>query len=885
MLPISLTFDFTNQVDGTAAFDATAVYDKIAIFPNFGAEGSAVGAQTFYFDDIAVGAAPPPPAFETLTFDDMALTYTLRGFGGAEDSSVQPDPDDAGNNTVRINRADNAATFAGTVVSTFANESSGVIPLDAMNTQMSMRVRAPAMGIPIRLKIENSGNDGISVETEVMTTAADTWETLTFDFTNQVDGTAVFDANAVYDKIAIFPNFGAEGSAVGAQTYYFDDIAVGAGGGGNTSAGDFETGMATFNDFEGGAATVIANPDMSGINTSAQVGQMQKFAGATFGGSTLQLPTPVALAAGDSYLMKVRSQRPVDVLLKLESQGDERTATHSGSGTWEELCFDFTDVTVAEITGITLIFDNGTVGDAANDPDNWTFQFDDIVQTSDPCPAPPAPMFETITFDDPDTTYTLTDFGGNGSTITNDPEGGMNMVVQAVRSAGAEVFAGTTVSTLPGDQIIQPIDADNLVMQARVYSPVAGVTVRLKIEDAENNAIFIETDTTTGAVNTWETLTFDLGNPVNGTFDAANTYNRISIFFNFGATGADAGEQIYFFDDLGLAPPPPVFETITFDDAAITYSLVDFGGNASSIVADPTDAANMVAQAIKSDSAQVWAGTTVSTLPGDQIVQPIDADNLVMSVRVYSPIAGATIRLKVEDASNPGIFIETDTMTTAVDTWETLSFDFGNPAGGMFAAANTYNRISIFFNFGVDVSTAGELTFLFDDIAVGGGNTGGGGAPGELAVNGSFESGDFTGWTIFENNGSATVVDTDANDGMFSARGVAARNQNPTFKQEFLAVGTVTPGQSVTVSFDMRGSAGAGGVIFPELFSEAAVGATNEILETIAVPPADWTTFSYTTTTGADVTRGITFQIGVVCGDVPGCFADVFIDNVSISLN
>ena len=114
---------------------------------------------------------------------------------------------------------------------------------------------------------------------------------------------------------------------------------------------------------------------------------------------------------------------------------------------------------------------------------------------------------------------------------------------------------------------------------------------------------------------------------------------------------------------------------------------------------------------------------------------------------------------------------------------------------------------------------------------------------------------------------------------------VAAETQNPTLKQEFLAAGTVTPGQTVNISFDMKGSAGAGGVIFPELISEGDGGSTGQILETIAVPEANFRTYSYTATAGADVTRGITFQIAVVCGGVTGCFADVFIDNVSITLD
>ena len=122
---------------------------------------------------------------------------------------------------------------------------------------------------------------------------------------------------------------------------------------------DFEGGSYTFNDFGGGVAAVVANPNASGINVSTQVAQMQKFAGDPWAGSTLDLGGSVDLAAGDSYTMKVLAQRAVVVTFKLETGGQETTADYSGSGTWEELCFDFTGV-AATVTGITVIFDNGT---------------------------------------------------------------------------------------------------------------------------------------------------------------------------------------------------------------------------------------------------------------------------------------------------------------------------------------------------------------------------------------------------------------------------------------------------------------------------------------------------------------------------------------------
>ena len=52
--------------------------------------------------------------------------------------------------------------------------------------------------------------------------------------------------------------------------------------------------------------------------------------------------------------------------------------------------------------------------------------------------------------------------------------------------------------------------------------------------------------------NAWETLTFDFANPASGTaaLNSAYTYNKVSIFFNFGVTGATTGAKTYYFDDV-----------------------------------------------------------------------------------------------------------------------------------------------------------------------------------------------------------------------------------------------------------------------------------------------------------------------------------------------
>lgn len=140
-----------------------------------------------------------------------------------------------------------------------------------------------------------------------------------------------------------------------------------------------------FTEFEGGPVTIIDNPDVNGLNPTDKVARMQKFAaesGLTFGGSTLALPGGMDFSNGEAFRMLVWASRPVPVLFKFEGLNQERELNHSGSGGWEELCFDFTGTAVGgpAATGITFIFDVDVLGDAANDPDNWTFYFDEITQ-------------------------------------------------------------------------------------------------------------------------------------------------------------------------------------------------------------------------------------------------------------------------------------------------------------------------------------------------------------------------------------------------------------------------------------------------------------------------------------------------------------------------
>ena len=156
---------------------------------------------------------------------------------------------------------------------------------------------------------------------------------------------------------------------------------------------------------------------------------------------------------------------------------------------------------------------------------------------------------------------------------------------------------------------------------------------------------------------------------------------------------------------------------VTFDDVNTNYNLADFGGNVSAIVADPVNAANSVCQAEKTNTAQLWAGTTIG---GSGLASPIPfaANANKISVRVYSPDAGIIVKLKAEDPNDPTKSVEANLTTTTSNAWETLEFDFTNQAPGTAPINYSYNyqKLSIFFNFGIDGATAGSKTYYCDDI-------------------------------------------------------------------------------------------------------------------------------------------------------------------------
>lgn len=336
------------------------------------------------------------------------------------------------------------------------------------------------------------------------------------------------------------------------------------------------------------------------------------------------------------------------------------------------------------------------------------------------------PSDERVSFDETVPPNLIGFEGIEEAVIVPDPTAATNRVARVTKGAGAQPWAGVTIATLPSDAVPRvALRAGRTTATARVWSPDAGITVRLKIEDASNRDVSVETDATVTTAAGWQTLTFNFANHAAGTpaLNLAATYNKVSIFLNFGQSGAQAGgAKTYYVDDLvwpaegGGAGGDGITRTVIgFNEPS--FGVTSFEGLVAAAVADdPSSSGNAVLRMVKGPGGQPWAGATVFTTATGQSVGPIGfSATKVITLRVYSPAPGKTIMLKVEDSNDDKLFMEATAVTTASGTWETLSFNFAAPSNGTFNAARTYDRISVFPNF-MTKPTADE-EYFFDDLS------------------------------------------------------------------------------------------------------------------------------------------------------------------------
>ncbi len=288
--------------------------------------------------------------------------------------------------------------------------------------------------------------------------------------------------------------------------------------------------------------------------------------------------------------------------------------------------------------------------------------------------------------------------GAETSAIAAAPAGGSGLAGKIIR-LGGEVWAGAKVNV-----DVVPLTADNRTISARVYSPLAGVPIVLKLENVADPGINTgDIQANEAVVQGWQTLTWTV--PAD---KVGPEYSWVVMLPNLGTRASDDPGETYYFDDIKVVVPPTPADVLlaSFDEATPLVFEGFNGAETSAIAAAPAGGSGLAGKIIRLGG-EVWAGAKVNV-----DVVPLTADNRTISARVYSPLAGVPIVLKLENVADPGINTgDIQANEAVVEGWQTLTWTV--PADKV---GPEYSWVVMLPNLGTRASADPGETYYFDDI-------------------------------------------------------------------------------------------------------------------------------------------------------------------------
>jgi len=627
--------------------------------------------------------------------------------------------------------------------------------------------------------------------------------------------------------------------------------------------------------FEGVAYEVLENPAPGGSNDVASMVASITNSGVAYEGLFFELGTAIDLATNNTIKMNLWSDAAVSILIKLEegTAFAEVSANHTGSG-WEELQFTF--INIASYSKLVVFVDGA--GTTAG-----TFYMDDIVQVS----LGDAPVITLIG----DATISLTKgtaYAEQGATALDTEDGDVTSAIviggdtvdvdvlatyevtyTVVDSDGNTTVANRTIEVSLGDAPVITLigDASISLTQGDMYTE-QGATASDTEDGDISSAIVIGGDTvdtnTPGTYAVTYTVTDSDGNTTVITRNIeVNAPGACDSETSESMSAADLNVTFMSDQTANIRNDNAIFEYVANPDSDNTVNSSCFVGK------------------VTKSAVQAWDNNQIDFNTKFDL-----SANGGFKMKVYSANPGYKVLLKLESIANPNVNTEIDLATTKTNEWEELTYNFST------SHDNKYDRIVLIF----DLSSANTNTYYFDDLKLfertTGGGGGGGSVDGDIASNGGFESGDLEGWTLYDNGGSATMDNTEAQTGDWCVKlfASAPSGLNPTLKQERKAAGSIVVGDKVQVTFSYKGSlTGESGTVSIQSFVEATNGASQ--IETFDVTPTNtWQTFTTTyTVTGAlqggDVSGGITMEFVAICGGVAGCSSTLYLDDISLIIN
>ena len=372
----TVTFDFSTVTEQAwpnpgGAWDGNADFSRLVFFINAG-NGK---TGTFYLDDIeqfVAGSSTVTAGTLISSFEDAG---SLSGFDGGEQEIIS-NPDTSGNSSDKVLKLvkNSGQTWGGhkfTVTDKFKLDS---------ESKLRVKVWSPRAGLNFMMKFEDAvgwPNTTATAEVNAVTTKANEWEELLFDYSG-------LDTSVEWYNLVMFIDNGTMGDGSSNFTIYIDDITQYSSSTSSVIA-DFED-AGSLSGFDGGEQEIISNPDTSG-NSSDKVLKLVKNSGQTWGGHKFTVTDKFKLDSESKLRVKVWSPRAgLNFMMKFEdavgwpntTATAEVNAVTTKANEWEELLFDYSGLdTSVEWYNLVMFIDNGTMGDGSS---NFTIYIDDITQ-------------------------------------------------------------------------------------------------------------------------------------------------------------------------------------------------------------------------------------------------------------------------------------------------------------------------------------------------------------------------------------------------------------------------------------------------------------------------------------------------------------------------
>jgi hypothetical protein len=596
-------------------------------------------------------------------------------------------------------------------------------------------------------------------------------------------------------------------------------------------------GQVTYEDFEGGTADipwagingtyngVVANPDPTGVNTSAFVGSYTTNAASDFNFAIGNLAGGAAnLTTFNLFKVKIWSPvAPSKCLLKFEGSGQpvEKFADITVANQWVEYTFDLS-AGAGNTTGLTkclISFHSFLPGVEG------TFYWDDIRAVL------PLECYETF-----EGGQQLPWQGLDGVYEGAVPNPAPNSVNSSA-TCGKYTKSGThAYSLLLADNGTTYFDMSVLNQFSLDIYATAPTQVLLKLEGPGGPAI--EKIKNIGVANAWQTYTFDLSAAA-----AQTNLTKVILFFD---PGVETSADTYYFDNLcarpkgacaNVTPNPDIIDDFECNRNA-TYVN---GWDSLSVIPNP--APNPVNNSSHVGRYGDPQGEPWATL----LMDYQDPMNLMEKNQLKAKIWSAKtvpVLFKLEGGASPAKEIWVD--VTDVNQWVEYTVDFSSEA------LNSHRKIAIFFNGGNDPQP-GDVYYI-DDIQW---------TEQTITVIDDFEGGAFLPWEPLDNNtivhGTFSVVANPAPGGVNNSATVGKFTKGSSAFATVAAVAINTFDISVKPQYNLDVWAPAGATTVTMQLESQTQG-NKEVTRNINTPGA-WETMSFDFTEYQNITDWVALKV------------------------